>query len=133
MERITITVEDELLAEFDAYLAKRNYANRSEGIRDALRHMLSHQTEGEAYSENCVGCVSYVYNHKERLLSSKLIEKHHDHPEIPAATLHLHIDAEHCMEATILKGTGEQVHHMANDIISQTGVQYGRLHVIPIK
>jgi metal-responsive CopG/Arc/MetJ family transcriptional regulator len=37
------------------------------------------------------------------------------------------------MEATILKGKGREVQAMANDIISQTGVQYGRLHVIPIK
>lgn len=133
MERITITVEDDLLAEFDTYLGKRNYANRSEGIRDALRHMLSHQIEEDTADQKCVGCVSYIYNHKERLLASKLIEKHHNHPEIPAATLHLHIDAENCMEATILKGTGHEVQTMANDIISQTGVQYGRLHVIPIK
>ncbi len=133
MERITITVEDDLLEEFDKYLAKRNYANRSEGIRDALRHMLSHQVEDETADQQCVGCVSYVYNHRERLLTSKLVEKHHDHPEIPAATLHLHIDAENCMEATILKGKGREVQAMANDIISQTGVQYGRLHIIPIK
>jgi CopG family nickel-responsive transcriptional regulator len=133
VERITITVEDDLLEEFDKYLAKRNYANRSEGIRDALRHMLSHQVEDETADQQCVGCVSYVYNHRERLLTSKLVEKHHDHPEIPAATLHLHIDAENCMEATILKGKGREVQAMANDIISQTGVQYGRLHVIPIK
>ncbi|WP_025899256.1 nickel-responsive transcriptional regulator NikR [Sneathiella glossodoripedis] len=133
MERITITVEDDLLAEFDQYLSRRNYANRSEGIRDALRHMLSHARDDNADDQQCVGCLSYVYNHQERALSSKLVEKHHSHPDIPAATLHLHIDAEHCMEATILKGSGRQVQSVADEIMSQTGVEYGRLHIIPVK
>lgn len=133
MERITITIEDDLLEEFDRYLSTNNYSNRSEGIRDALRHMLSHDSEKANEQENCVGCVSYVYNHKERLLSSKLIEKQHHHHEIPAATLHLHIDQENCMEATILKGARSEVQSMANEIMSQTGVQYGRLHIIPVK
>jgi len=128
-----MTIEDELLGEFDAYIEAKGYSNRSEGIRDAIRHMLSHETEATREEQNCVGCVSYVYNHKERLLSSKLIETQHHHHEIPAATLHLHIDPEHCMEATILTGTGPQVHKMANEIISQTGVRYGKLHVIPLK
>jgi len=133
MERITISIADDLLSEFDTYIDAKGYANRSEGMRDAIRHMLAHEFETEAAIENCVGCVSYVYNHKERLLSSKLIEAQHHHHEIPAATLHLHIDPEHCMEATILSGTGQQVKDMANEIISQTGVQYGNLHVIPLK
>jgi len=133
VERITITIEDDLLEEFDKYISLKGYSNRSEGIRDALRHMLSHETGTNTDLEKCVGCVSYVYNHKERLLSSKLIEAQHHHHEIPTATLHLHIDAENCLEATILSGTGKQVHDMANDIISQTGVRYGKLHVIPVK
>ncbi len=133
MERITISIAEDLLAEFDRYIEAKGYTNRSEGMRDAIRHTLAHESETEETAENCVGCVSYVYNHKERLLSSKLIEAQHHHHEIPAATLHLHIDPEHCMEATILSGSRQQVTEMANDLISQTGVQYGNLHVIPIK
>lgn len=133
MERITISIADELLEAFDTYIDKKGYTNRSEGMRDAIRHMLAHEYESKETSDNCVGCVSYVYNHKERLLSSKLVEAQHHHHEIPAATLHLHIDPEHCMEATILQGTKKQVKDLANEIISQTGVQYGNLHIIPIE
>lgn len=133
MERITISIAEDLMTAFDKHIEAKGYANRSEGIRDAIRHVLAHKYESEETAENCVGCVSYVYNHKERLLSSKLIEAQHHHHEIPAATLHLHIDHEHCMEATILSGTGEQVKKMANEMISQTGVKYGNLHIIPIE
>lgn len=132
MERITISIADDLLDAFDTYIDTKGYTNRSEGMRDAIRHMLAHEYESEDAPDNCVGCVSYVYNHKERLLSSKLVETQHLHHEIPAATLHLHIDPEHCMEATILTGTKKQVKDLANEMISQTGVQYGNLHLIPI-
>ncbi len=133
MERITISIADDLLEAFDTYIDAKGYTNRSEGMRDAIRHMLAHEYESKESPDNCVGCVSYVYNHKERLLSSKLVEAQHHHHEIPVATLHLHIDPENCMEATILKGTRKQVKDLANEIISQTGVQYGNLHLIPIE
>ncbi|MBL4666355.1 MAG: hypothetical protein JKY04_03175, partial [Sneathiella sp.] len=34
---------------------------------------------------------------------------------------------------TILSGTVQQVKAMANDIITETGVRYGNLHIIPMK
>jgi CopG family nickel-responsive transcriptional regulator len=37
MHRLTITVDDDLLAELDAFIAARGYANRSEAIRDLAR------------------------------------------------------------------------------------------------
>jgi CopG family transcriptional regulator, nickel-responsive regulator len=37
MQRVTITIEDELLAEVDALVERRGYANRSEALRDLAR------------------------------------------------------------------------------------------------
>lgn len=37
MQRVTITVDDELAAELDRFMAVRGYANRSEAIRDLTR------------------------------------------------------------------------------------------------
>ena len=40
MERVTISLDDDLLAQFDGYLKRKGYGNRSEGIRDLLRERL---------------------------------------------------------------------------------------------
>ncbi|WP_417798090.1 nickel-responsive transcriptional regulator NikR [Terasakiella pusilla] len=132
MERVTITLEDELLEKFDKFIEAKGYKNRSEGIRDALRSLLAEEEVSSNDEAKCVGCVVYMYNHKERTLSSRLVEEHHHHHDIPAATLHLHVDAENCLETTVLNGTVKQVRSMANRITSQTGVKHGWLHIVPL-
>ena len=37
MQRVTITLDDELMAELDRIIAARGYQNRSEAIRDLAR------------------------------------------------------------------------------------------------
>ncbi len=133
MERITISLDDDLLEKFDHYIQEKGYTNRSEGFRDAIRHLLSHSERLEPEDDECLGCVSYVYDHKERMLSSKLIETQHHHHSIPAATMHLHVDENNCFETTVLRGKTSEVRTMADQITSQTGVKNGHLHLIPIK
>ena len=40
MERVTISLDEALLGEFDDYLKRKGYENRSEAIRDLLRRQL---------------------------------------------------------------------------------------------
>ena len=131
-ERVTISLEAGLLEQFDRFLEEKGYGNRSEGIRDAVRQLLAQNRVEASESAPCVGCVTYVYDHHERQLSTRLIEAQHHHHEIPAATLHLHIDKDNCLEATVLRGTVAEVRHVANHITSQTGVKNGQLHIIPV-
>ncbi|WP_420548392.1 nickel-responsive transcriptional regulator NikR [Curvivirga sp.] len=133
MERITISLDDDLLEKFDLYIQEKGYTNRSEGFRDAIRHLLSHSDQMDPQDEECLGCVSYVYDHKERMLSSKLVETQHHHHSIPTATLHLHVDENNCFEATVLRGKTSEVRSLADQITSQTGVKNGHLHLVPIK
>ena len=132
MQRVTITIDDDLMAAFDGYVARKGYGNRSEGMRDAVRQLLAVEEVARNESAPCVGCVVYVYKHSERALSARLVAAQHHHHEIPAATLHLHLDAETCLEATVLRGTVAEVRAMADQITSQTGVKHGRLHIIPV-
>lgn len=132
MQRITISIDDDLLEEFDRYAETKGYTNRSEGMRDAVRQLLASEQIERKKNAKCVGCVVYVYKHSERALSARLMKAQHHHHEIPAATLHLHMDADNCLEATVLRGTIAEVRNMADQITSQTGVKHGRLHVIPL-
>jgi CopG family nickel-responsive transcriptional regulator len=132
MERITVTIDNDLLERFDELIEWKGYANRSEGFRDAVRQMLAAQQIAANEDATCVGCVVYTFNHTERALSSRLIEAQHHHHDITSTTLHLHIDAETCVEATILNGAVCDVRKLADQITSQKGVKNGMLHLIPI-
>ena len=47
MQRVTITIDDDLVAELERYMAARGYANRSEAIRDLARSGLQqHAMQG---------------------------------------------------------------------------------------
>jgi len=60
MQRITITIEDDLLAEIDAAAEARGYQNRSEIIRDLARAGLQQSSEDTAQTGSCVAGLVYV-------------------------------------------------------------------------
>jgi CopG family nickel-responsive transcriptional regulator len=130
MQRITITIEDDLLAEIDAAAGARGYQNRSEIIRDLARAGLQQSAEN-APSGQCVAALVYVYDHAARDLSKRLVQNFHGHHDLSLATLHVHLDDDSCMEVTALKGSSGEVRHFADHIIAERGVRYGKVVMIP--
>src|SRR5262245_32692976 len=133
MQRITITIEDNLLAEIDATAKARGYQNRSEIIRDLARAGLQQSAENADASGQCVAALVYVYDHAARDLSKRLVQNFHGHHDLSLATLHVHLDDDSCMEVTALKGASGSVTHMAWHVIAGRGVRYGRVVMIPTK
>ena len=131
MQRITITIEDELLAEIDAVAEARGYQNRSEIIRDLARAGLQQSAEDTPPSGQCVAALVYVYDHNARQLSKRLADTFHDHHEMSLASMHAHLDHDSCMEVTILRGKTGKVQHFAEHVIAERGVRHGRLVLVP--
>src|SRR5271163_3148401 len=131
MQRITITLDDDLMEELDRRIAEQGYQNRSEAIRDFTRAGMQQAAQKMGKSGNCVAALVYLYDHAARDLSRRLFENYHGHHDLSLATLHVHLDDDKCMEVTVLKGTGAEVQHFADHIIAERGVRYGRLVMIP--
>lgn len=131
MQRITITLDDDLLADIDAIAAERGYQNRSEAIRDLARNALAQMEESAGSTRQCVGALVYVYDHAARNLSHKLVEAAHGHHDIAIATMHVHLDDASCLEVTAMKGSRDEIQHFADHVIAERGVRYGRVVMIP--
>jgi len=129
MQRITITLDDDLMEELDAVIAERGYQNRSEAIRDFTRAGMQQAAQEKGKSGDCVAAL--VYGHAARDLSRRLVENYHGHHDLSLATLHVHLDDDNCMEVTALRGSGAEVQHFADHIIAERGVKYGRVVMIP--
>jgi CopG family nickel-responsive transcriptional regulator len=125
LARVTISLEEPLLAAFDKLIAARGYANRSEAIRDLIRDRLVKE-QGEADATEQVAVVSIVYDHHARELAARLIDKQHHH-DLVVSTLHVHLGVDHCLEVTILRGPGKKVRHLADDILATRGVLHGEV------
>lgn len=106
MQRVTITVDDELAAELARYMTARGYANRSEAIRDLARARLQQAATEVARARSCLAALVYVYDHETRELPKRLTRDYHERHDLAQATLHVHLDHESCMEVTVLKGRG---------------------------
>jgi CopG family nickel-responsive transcriptional regulator len=131
MQRITITLDDDLMEELDAMIAEHGYQNRSEAIRDLTRAGMQQAAQEKGKTGECVAALVYVYDHAQRDLSRRLVDTYHHHHDLSLATLHVHLDGDNCMEVTALRGSGSEVQHFADHIIAERGVKYGRVVMMP--
>ena len=60
MQRVTITLDDDLLETLDSLSQRRGYNNRSEAIRDILRSALA-QEATQQHGTQGFAVLSYVY------------------------------------------------------------------------
>ena len=131
MQRVTITIDDELMHELDRIIASRGYQNRSEAIRDLARAGIREAAENLDAKGDCVAALVYVYDHAARQLPKRLTEAFHDHHELSLASMHAHLDHDNCMEVTILRGQTAKVQHFAEHVIAERGVRHGRIVLVP--
>jgi CopG family transcriptional regulator, nickel-responsive regulator len=131
MQRVTVTLDDELMADLDRIIAARGYQNRSEAIRDLARAGIREAAQAAGGTGECVAALVYVYDHAARDLSKRLVQNFHGHHDMSLATLHVHLDDASCMEVTVLKGAAREVQHFAEHIIAERGVRHGRIVMIP--
>lgn len=133
MQRTTITLDDELIAQLDAFAAHRGYQNRSEAVRDLLRAGLGRSTAPAQPDLQCVAAAVYVYDHEARDLARRLTRAAHSHHDLSLATLHVHLDHDTCMEVTVLRGRAGDVAHYADHVIAERGVRHGQLVLVPVE
>lgn len=135
MERITISLDEALAREFDAMIERRGYQNRSEAIRDLLRSRLEADRQEEIRATGnpqCVANLSYVYNHHARDLAERLMALQHGHHDLTVATMHAHLDHDHCLESVILRGPTAAVRAFADALSAERGVSHGRLNIVSV-
>lgn len=131
MQRVTVTLDDDLMADLDRLIAQRGYQNRSEAIRDLARAGLKNMALESEADRSCMGALVYVYDHAARELSKRLTNHSHAHHHLTVSTLHVHLDHDRCLEVAVLKGTSGEVQAFASDVISERSVRHGQLVQIP--
>lgn len=125
--RFSVAMPEDLLNRFDEYVAGRGVAkNRSEVIRDLVREAIS-QEECAAPGAYVVGSLTIAYDHHANDLQERLHEIQHQHCDNVVSTMHVHLDAHHCLETIILRGEASLVQDLGNAILGCKGVLNGHL------
>ncbi len=131
MQRITLSIDDDLAETLDRHMKKHRYASRSEALRDILREAQARERLEEKSSGFCVATLAYIYDHETRDLGRRLTQGQHKHHDLQIATLHVHLDHDSCLEVAVLRGPAKDVRALADETVSQRGVRHGQLHLVP--
>jgi CopG family nickel-responsive transcriptional regulator len=133
MERITMSIDEALAKQFDTLIAKRGYGSRSEAMRDLLRREVESDRIKYDARAHCVASLSYVYNHHQRALAERLTAAQHEHHDLVVSTMHVHLDHEHCLETTVLKGSTAAVCGIADRIKAERGVRHAAINLVTVE
>ncbi len=125
LSRTGVSLEEDLLKEFDQLIAKRGYKNRSEALRDLIRETLV----SEAIDSNrpMVGTLTLIYDHHRPNLTQKLNEAQHHAQGMVLANTHVHLDDSYCLEVILMQGLSKDIREMSDRILSLRGVKHGKL------
>lgn len=135
MQRFTISLDDELARQFDVLIAEKGYDNRSEAVRDLIRARLGEPQAGArspspAKAQWCVASLSFVYDQHDQVVTMRVLDLQHQHHDLVVSAMRTHLDHDHCMETTVLRGPLKQVRTLADQLIALRGVRHGQVHLI---
>jgi CopG family nickel-responsive transcriptional regulator len=120
--RFGVSLEKDLIDDFDKHIKDRGYKNRSEAIRDLIRADL---VKKQWLCDNEVaGAITMNYDHHHRELVNKLMDIQHDFQGLVISTQHVHIDHHNCLEIIAVKGRARNVEKLASLLKAQKGVMH---------
>jgi CopG family nickel-responsive transcriptional regulator len=124
--RFSVSLEADLLDQFDRYCKEGRFATRSEAIRQLLRETLTtHAWESDA--QDAAATLTLVYDHHRTHLSERLLELQHRHTDMVVSTMHVHLDHDNCLEVIVLRGRAGTLQKMASELRGLKGIHKGQL------
>lgn len=131
VQRVGISLESELLGQFDAFITRQGYTSRSEAVRDLIRDRLTQAQLGEPQTE-AIAAVFVVYDHHQAQLAQKLIKLQHSHLLKTISSMHVHIGHHDCLEVILLRGKVSEITKLGDHIVSLKGVKLGKVNLIAV-
>lgn len=126
--RFTVSVEEDLLSEFDHYCTEEKFATRSEAVRQLIHDRLTSRA-WETGSDQVAGTLTLVYDHHRSQLGDRLTQLQHDNVDLIVSTTHVHLTHHLCLEVIILRGPAERLQQLAAALKGQKGIHKGELVV----
>ena len=125
--RFGVSIDHDLLENYDRLIAERGYATRSEALRDLIREALIQQKIEMRTDAPALGSLTLVYDHHASNLLAEMSAIQHDYHELILSVMHIHISRDDCMEMLALRGVVAEIVELANRLLSLKGIKNGKL------
>ncbi len=129
ISRIGVSLECDLLQDFDRLIERKGFSSRSDALREMIRQMLSEQ-QIESPSSAAVAAIFLVYDHHTSGLTKKLNAMQHSQFYHVMASTHIHLDHHNCLETIILKGKTSEIKKLADRLSTVRGVMLSRVNLV---
>ena len=129
MEKITrkgIAFDTKQLKEFDSFIRRKGFKNRSDAIRKIITDALVEEEKLNP-DEKMLATLTMVYNHHSHDVQHNLTHIQHHHPNLIRSSLHVHMDNDNCMEVLILEGKVKDIKGLSDEISAEKGVKHAKL------
>jgi CopG family transcriptional regulator, nickel-responsive regulator len=124
--RFSVSLEKELLDEFDRHCESGRYATRSDGIRQLLREQFT-ANAWDANATDVSASLTLVYDHHKTKLTDQLLEVQHRHGENVVSSMHVHLNHDLCMEVIVLRGAAKALQQLADELSGLKGIHQAQL------
>ena len=131
LDRFGVSMDTELLAAFDGYLAGQGYANRSEALRDLVRAQLT-GAQVRLGDATVAGVLTLLCHPEEADAAGRIRACLTERAELVAGTLHLPLANGQELQVLVLRGRGEEVEGIAHRLQALRGVTHAQLSLVPL-
>lgn len=123
--RFSISLEEELLKEFDQFALDNSFANRSQ----ALRHLIEKNIVEKKWQCNntVAGAIVMIYDHHKKDILAKSNEIQHNYFDVILSSQHYHLSYDICLEIIAVKGYANKLTELSDKLISIKGIKHGKL------
>lgn len=125
--RFGVSIDHDLLENYDRLIAGRGYATRSEALRDLIREALIQQKIETDVEMAALGSLTLVYDHHASNLLQEMTQIQHSFHELILSVMHIHVSHDDCMELIALRGVVSEIVALANGLLSLKGIKNGKL------
>lgn len=122
LTRFSVSLEEELMRQFDAKIKKEHCPTRSKAVGDLIRASLV-QTEWQA-GEEVAGAIVLVYDHHTRNIVATLTEAQHDCHCAIISTQHIHLDHDNCLEIIAVRGKPATINALVKRLKAIKGLKH---------
>ena len=123
--RFGVSFEKEVLDALDEYVLENKFSNRSQALRQLVnRHIVEKKWQ---CNNRVAGAVTLVYDHHKRDIANHLAEIQLNYQEEILSVQRFTLNENHSMEVISLNGISARLTELSDKLISEKGIQHGRL------
>lgn len=125
LTRMSVSIDSDLLAEFDRAIAQEGLPSRSEAVTRLVREFLI--SRNWQMDTEVAGTITLLYDHHSQRLTQEVMGIQHDFTDVVIATQHVHLNHSDCLEIITVRGKAGRLRELYRNLCAVKGLVHHAL------